>query len=132
MVFRLIVRRVFLGLITLVVVSIVVFAVTEILPGDVAEAVLGQSATPETIAALRRDLGLELPPHERYLRWLSGLVTGNLGQSLATGRELASIIGLRLPNTLLLGGLTAAIAVPIALTLGLFAAMSPGTIYDRV
>lgn len=129
--FALIVRRLVLGAVTLVVVSVLVFAGTEILPGDVAEAVLGQGATEETVSAIRRDLGLDRPAPVRYFEWLTGLFTGNLGESLATGREISDIIGIRLPGTLLLGGVTAAIAVPLALALGLFAAMHPTTLYDR-
>ena len=129
--FELIVRRLALGVLTLVVVSILVFVGTEILPGDVAEAVLGQGATEETVAAIRLELGLDRPAPVRYLEWLAGLFTGDLGESLATGREISDIIALRLPSTLLLGGATAAIAVPLALVLGLFAAMRPSTLYDR-
>ena len=129
--FALIARRLAFGVLTLLVVSILVFAGTEILPGDVAEAVLGQGATEETVAAIRLELGLDRPAPVRYWEWLVGLFTGDLGESLATGREISDIIALRLPSTLLLGGTTAAIAVPLALALGLFAAMRPGTFYDR-
>ena len=131
MILRLVLRRVVLGLITLVVVSIMVFVGTEILPGDVAEAILGQDSAPDTVAALRRELGLDRPAPVRYFEWLVGMFTGHLGESLATGREISNIIALRLPMTLLLGGVTAVIAVPLALTLGLVAAMYPGTLFDR-
>ena len=131
MILRLVLRRLVLGAITLVVVSVMVFAGTEILPGDVAEAILGQDSAPDTVAALRKELGLDKPGYVRYFQWLTGMFTGHLGESLATGREISNIIALRLPMTLLLGGVTAVIAVPLALTLGLLAAMYPGTWFDR-
>lgn len=127
----LIVKRIGLGLVTMLVVSLIVFAGTEILPGDVAQAVLGQGATPETVAAYRREMNLDRPAHERYAEWLTGLVTGDLGNSLATQRPVADIIAPRLPNTLILGGMAALIAVPLAVTLGLMAAMRPGGVFDR-
>ena len=131
MILKMIMRRLMLGAITLFVVSIMVFAGTEILPGDVAEMILGQDAAPDTVAALRKELRLDRPAPVRYFEWLVGMATGTLGDSLATGREISDIIALRLPYTLLLGGVVAVIAVPLSLTLGLFAAMYPGSIYDR-
>ena len=128
---RLIVRRLLLGLVTLFVVSLIVFGGTEVLPGDVAEAVLGQGATPETVAAVRREMGLDRPAYERYLEWLVGLATGDLGNSLASGRPVSEILGPRLPKTLLLGGVAALVAVPLAIALGLYAAMRPGSPFDR-
>ncbi len=112
---RLIGQRLLLGLLTLFVVSLIIFLSVELLPGDLAEAILGQSATVETVAAFRRDLGLDLPPHERYLGWLGGMVQGDFGQSLATKRPIADLLAGRLGNTLFLAGLAALIAVPISL-----------------
>jgi peptide/nickel transport system permease protein len=128
---RLILKRIFLGFVTLLVVSLIVFGGTEVLPGDVAQAVLGQGATPETIAAYRAEMNLDRPAYERYFEWLFGLFTGNLGDSLATQRPVTDIIAVRIPNTLILGGLAAAIAVPLAVGLGLYAAMRPGSLFDR-
>ena len=128
---RLLVRRLLLGVLTLWVVSALVFAGTEILPGDVAQAILGQSATEETVAAIRKALNLDRPPTERYLDWLGGLLTGELGDTLATGRPVAVLVGDRLGRTLLLAALTAIFAVPLALGLGLIAAMYPNSGYDR-
>ncbi|MEM8595512.1 MAG: ABC transporter permease [Pseudomonadota bacterium] len=128
---RLILRRIGLGLVTLLVVSLIVFAGTEILPGDVAQAVLGQGATPETLAAYRAEMNLDRPAYERYGEWLLGLMTGDLGNSLATQRPVSDIIAPRLPKTLLLGGLAALIAVPLAVGFGLYAAMRPGGVPDR-
>ena len=81
---RLIGQRLLLGLLTLFVVSLMIFLAVELLPGDLAQAILGQSATPETVAAFRRQLGLDLPAHVRYLGWLGDMVRGDFGQSLAT------------------------------------------------
>ncbi len=128
---RLILKRIVLGFVTLVVVSLIVFGGTEVLPGDVAEAVLGQGATPETVAAYRKEMNLDRPAYERYGGWLLGLVTGDLGNSLATQRSVSDIIKSRLPNTLLLGGLAAIFAVPVAVGLGLYVAMRPGSKLDR-
>lgn len=127
----LILKRAGAGVFTLLFVSILVFAASAILPGDVAEAVLGQSATPETISALREKLGLTRPLWEQYGDWLFGFVSGDLGQSLASGADVTQLIMDRLANTLLLGGLTAAIAVPFALLIGLIAATFPGSAGDR-
>ena len=131
MIARLIIRRVFLGLVTVWIMSILVFFGIEILPGDVADAMLGQLATPETLQAIRDDLGLERPAYVRYLAWLRGFITGDLGHALATGRHIFDLLALHAPMTLLLGGITATIAVPLAISLGLIAAMYPGSLFDR-
>lgn len=128
---RLIVRRIGVGIVTLWVVSVLVFVGTEILPGDVAEIILGQSATPETVAVLRRELGLDQPAVVRYVDWLGDMVSGDLGISKAGGATIASLIGDRLGNTLLLGAIVAAISVPLSIMIGLIAAMYPGTAMDR-
>ncbi len=128
---RLIGQRLLLGLLTLFVVSLIIFSAVELLPGDLAEAILGQSATPETVAAFRKDLGLDLPPHELYLGWLGGMVQGDFGQSLATNRPIADLLAGRLGNTLFLAGLAALIAVPISLFLGILAALYRNSWLDR-
>ena len=119
---RLILQRVALGALTLLAVSLLIFIGTEILPGDVAEAVLGQGATPETVKNLRHLLNLDLPAHVRYLNWLGSLLQGDLGTSLTTGKPIVDMIATRLGNTLFLAGTAALIAVPIAIALGLIAA----------
>jgi peptide/nickel transport system permease protein len=129
---RLVARRLALGLMTLVVVSVLVFAGTEILPGDVATSVLGQSATPEAVAAIRRSLQLDDPAVLRYLRWLGDFVQGDLGTSLATGQPIVKQLGPRLLGTLWLAGLAALIAVPLAVGLGILAAMYEGRAVDRI
>lgn len=127
----LIAQRIGLGLLTLLVVSILVFAGTEILPGDVATAVLGQSATPEAVEAIRRTLGLHDPAIVRYWHWLTGVLQGDLGVSLASGQPIASQIGLRLQNTFFLAGVTAIVAVPLSVLLGVVSAIAQGRAVDR-
>ena len=124
-------RRLALGLLTLLVVSVIIFAGTEILPGDVATAILGQSATPENTAAIREQLGLNRPPYERYLEWLVNFVQGDLGTSLGNRRPIAPQVGFRFENTMLLAAMAACIAVPLSIGLGLISAIKQGTIFDR-
>jgi len=124
-------RRLGMGVVTLWVVSILVFAGTEILPGDVAEAILGQSATPEAVAAIREQLNLDRPAVVRYMDWLTNLLRGDLGISLAANLPISEMISGRLKNTLILAALTAALAVPLSLAMGLAAAMFPGGRIDR-
>ena len=128
---RLLTRRLLLGLVVMWVVSILVFASTEVLPGDVAQAVLGQGATPEAVANIRERLGLNDPAYVRYFDWLGGLFTGELGQSLASGHDISQMIGERIGNTLRLGGFTALVAVPLSVVLGLIAAVFAGSFLDR-
>ena len=128
---RLVAHRLGLGLLTLLIVSAVVFVIAGWLPGDAAQEALGQSATPETVAALRAQWGLDKPPYVRYLHWLQGMVTGNLGQSFTATVPVAELIGGRLPKSLLLAAVTAAVSVPIALTIGILSAMWRGRALDR-
>lgn len=128
---RLFGRRLLLGALTLWIVSLVIFFSIELLPGDVAETVLGQSATVETVTALRRELGLDRPPVTRYLEWLGGILSGDLGRSLVSDREISEVIGARLANTLFLALFAACIAVPLAVGLGLMAALYRDSIFDR-
>ena len=124
-------RRLLIGVLILLVVSVLVFAGTEILPGDVATAILGQSATPELVALIRERLGLDDPVYLRYLHWLGGLVTGNLGTSLVNGADLSGEVGVRLFNTFFLALLTASVAVPLSIVLGLLSALKPNGALDR-
>lgn len=125
-------RRTCGGLLTLLVVSLIVFAGTNILPGDATEAILGQAASPEAVAGLRKALGLDLPAYERYLHWLFGLLSGDPGVSLINHLPVAQLIGPRLANSVLLTALTAAVSVPLALLVGITTAIWRGTLYDRV
>ena len=124
-------RRLALGLVTLFIISLVIFGAIELLPGDLAQEILGQSATEETVAAFRRELGLDLPAHIRYAEWLGGVLQGDFGRSLANRRPIADLIGVRLGNTLFLAAYAAAIAVPLALALGILAALFRNSVYDR-
>jgi len=128
---RVVAQRFALGLLTLFIVSLVIASIVELLPGDITQAILGQSATPETVEAFRRELGIDRPVHERYIEWLRGMVTGDMGKSLANKREISELVGTRLSNTLFLGGFAAAIAVPLSLILGLLAALYRNSIFDR-
>jgi len=125
-------RRLGLGVVTLWVVSVLVFAGTEILPGDVAEAILGQSATPEAVAAIRAQLNLDRPAPVRYFEWLTNLLRGDLGMSLSANMAITEMVSERLQNTLMLAALTAAFSIPLALAMGLAAAMFPGGRVDRI
>ncbi len=124
-------QRVALGLVTLFIVSIIIFLGVEMLPGDAAEAILGQAATPETVAILRQQLGLDLPPHVRYFDWLGGIIQGDFGTSIGSGREIGEVIGVRFWNTIFLAAFAACIAVPLALVLGILAALYRNSFYDR-
>ena len=128
---RVVAQRFALGLLTLFIVSLVIASIVELLPGDITQAILGQTATPETVEAFRRELGIDRPVHERYIEWLRGMVTGDMGKSLANKREISELVGTRLSNTLFLGGFAAAIAVPLSLILGLLAALYRNSIFDR-
>ena len=129
---RLVGKRLGLGLLTLLVVSVLIFFAVELLPGDIAQAVLGQSATEETLAALRERLGLDQPAPIRYLHWLAGAVHGDFGTSLVTGERVATAISGRFINTLFLAAYAAVIAVPISILLGVIVALLRNTIFDRV
>jgi len=129
---KLIGKRIGLGLITLFAVSIIIFGALELLPGDLAEQVLGQGATEETVAAFRKDLGLDRPAHIRYFEWLGGAVQGDFGVSLANKRSVAEQLGPRFANTLFLAAVAACIAVPLSLILGVMAALYRNSIFDRV
>lgn len=129
---RLIAWRLLSALGTLLLVSLAVFGVSLLMSGDAAEAILGQSATPQALAGLRAAMHLDQPAPARYLSWLGGLLTGDPGTSLVTGLPVATMIGPRLASSLLLAGLTALVSVPIALLLGIAAAVKRGSLLDRV
>ena len=128
----LIAKRLGFGLLTLFIVSLIIFFAVEALPGDVAQQVLGQGATQENVAALRRQLGLDLPLHIRYWNWLTGALTGDFGTSLANNRSVAAQLAPRFANTLFLAAFAALIAVPSAIVLGVLAALYRNSLFDRV
>ncbi len=143
-IFALIGRRLAMGLLTLLAVSIIIFAAIEALPGDFAQEILGQGATPEAVAAIKRDLGLDQPAVNRYLDWLGGVLQGDFGVSFAqlsfagnfgtANREVVTVadqIAPRFSNTIFLASVAAVIAVPISLTIGLLAALYRESYFDK-
>ena len=128
---RLVGKRLALGVLTLFVISMLISLGVEALPGDLAQQLLGQSATPQTVAALRKQLGLDVPAYLRYLEWIGGVLQGSFGDSLANKRPVADLIGARLFNTMFLALTAATIAVPIALALGILAALYRETWFDK-
>jgi peptide/nickel transport system permease protein len=122
----LICRRFGAALVTLLIVSMVVFAITAVLPGDAAQQALGQFATPEQVAALRLKMGLDQPGVVRYLHWLTSLLGGDLGMSLSSAMPVSELMAGRVPNTLMLAAVTALVSVPVALAVGIGSAMGRG------
>lgn len=123
--------RLLATLLLLFIVSLLVFWACEILPGDVAQVALGQYATPENVRALRLEMGLNLPPWQRYLTWLFGAMQGDWGRSLVTKSAVTGLLSERVANTALLAGITTLIAVPLAVFLGVVMAMWNGRSLDR-
>jgi peptide/nickel transport system permease protein len=130
-IFALAAKRIGLGLLTIIVISLLIFVGVEALPGDLATAILGQQATPETVAAFRRELKLDLPPHVRYFSWLGGFFRGDLGTSLANRRPVADLVGWRFGNTMFLATSAAVVAVPISIILGILSALYRNSLFDR-
>jgi peptide/nickel transport system permease protein len=120
-VLKLVAQRLALSTLLLLAASALIFAGTMILPGDVAQSILGQAATPENLANLREELGLNEPVLSRYFTWLGNVLQGDLGTALTNGRDIAESIGTRLKNTLFLATTAAVISVPLAIFLGLLA-----------
>jgi peptide/nickel transport system permease protein len=129
---KLVAGRIASGVASLIAVSAVVFAITSVLPGDAAEEKLGQDATPEAVAALRKEMGLDRSAVLRYFDWLGGIVQGDAGKSIITGVPVAESIKSRLPNSLRLAAVTTVIAVPLALGLGIVCALWRGSTFDRI
>lgn len=134
--FTIVAKRLALALASLVVVSIIIFGSVTLLPGNYATSVLGQSATPETVAAFERELGLDRPPVERYFSWISGALRGDFGASFTsrgdTKRYVSTIVAPRLFNTMFLAGFVAIIAVPLAILLGVICAYYRNGWIDRI
>ena len=123
-------QRIALGLLSLVIVSAAIFTAVSFLPGDFATAILGRSATPDAVAAFQLQLGLDKPWPVRYLHWLGGALVGDFGNSFSS-RPVSTVIGPRLLNTLKLATTTAAIAVPLAVFLGMICARYRNKPIDR-
>jgi len=128
----LVLNRLFIAIISLLIVSFAVFFATSMLPGDTASILLGQAATPEAVAGLRKAMHLDEPAILRFMGWLLGLMRGDLGISYANNMPVAQLIGGRLVATLELAAITTFVSVPLALLLGITSAMLRGTYYDRL
>ncbi|HEY95177.1 MAG TPA: ABC transporter permease [Dehalococcoidia bacterium] len=129
---RFIVRRIGLICITLLVVSVVIFVITELLPGDVAAMILGKEATPQSVERLREELGLNRPAYERYLSWIGDVLQGNLGNSYAMKLPITDIVGRRLRYSAILAVFAFLIGVPLAVATGVWAGVYPNTKLDRL
>ena len=134
---RTVLQRLGLGLLTLFIVSLVIFSSLMMLPGGYAEAILGQGATPETVAAFNREIGVDRPATVRYLEWIAGVLTGDFGYSYAgmggaIKRSVSEMIAPRLYNTFFLAAMAAIIAVPLSLFLGAMAALYRNSWFDRI
>lgn len=120
----LIVRRFILALITLLIISIIIFVGVEALPGDAASAYLGQSATPESLSALREEFGLNVPAYQRYFNWLGDMLKGDLGESMARRKPVSEVIGNQFRNTVVLAFAAGIVGIPLAIVLGVFAGLT--------
>jgi peptide/nickel transport system permease protein len=125
-----ILRRLLLGIVVLILVSIVVFLATQALPGDPARAILGRSATPASLAALRRQLHLNQPVISQYWTWVTGLLHGNLGRSLAAQEPVATLLGPRIVNSAVLVALAAVVSIPLSIAIGSWAAFRREKVFD--
>lgn len=130
-IFALVLKRILSSLVTLFLVSLVIFFICGLLPGDAAQEILGQSATVEQVKALRHEMGLDRSAFIRYTEWLFGIMRGDLGQSLVANMPVKEIIAERLPNTLKLAGFTTLFSVPIALFIGIISAIKRGKTLDK-
>ena len=132
MLFRTIALRLMLGVATIIAVTIVIFAATNVLPGDAARAILGRAATPEAVAALQAEMGLDRPYIIQYLSWLWGIFHFDLGRSLVTHGPVLDLIAPRFVNTIMLLIVTAAVAIPLSLVAGIFMALTKGRSFDNM
>ncbi|MDA1216090.1 MAG: ABC transporter permease [Chloroflexi bacterium] len=128
---RFLVRRISLIALTLFVVSLAIFAITEILPGDVVTVILGRGATPENVENLRHAMGLDTSAYSRYFDWVVGVLQWDWGESLIQKRPIWDVILPRLSNSVVLAGFAFLIAVPTAIATGIWAGIKPGSWYDH-
>ncbi len=129
---KIVLQRLGLGLLVLFIISVIIAGAVELLPGDLCQELQGQSATKETVEACRKELGLDKPVYHRYFVWLGNMLKGDFGVSLANGRQISELIGDRTANTFFLAIYAAIISVPLAVALGILAALHRNSIYDRV
>jgi peptide/nickel transport system permease protein len=126
-----ILRRLLLGIVVLILVSVLVFLATQALPGDPARAILGRSATPQSLAALRRQLHLDRPVIEQYWTWITGLLHGNFGTSLAAQEPVSTLLAPKLVNSAVLVALAAVLSIPLAIAVGAWAALKREKAFDQ-
>jgi peptide/nickel transport system permease protein len=129
---RFLIRRMILIILTLFMISVAIFAITQVLPGDVAQMILGRGATPHDVEILRHQLGLDRPAYLQYLEWVKGIVQGNLGNSLYLQRPIAEILPDRLVNSLILAVFSFFVAIPSAVLVGIWAGIHRDSKGDRV
>lgn len=129
---RFILRRLAMLVATLFAVSVLIFSITQLLPGDVATMILGLQATPQDLATIRQQLGLDLPAIVQFGRWLGGVLQGDLGISTRFQRPVVDIIWPALKNSAVLTAAGVLFAVPLGLTLGLICAVRRDSVFDRV
>jgi peptide/nickel transport system permease protein len=126
-------RRILLLVATLILTSFIIFALTNLLPGDIARLVLGRDASATAIANFEQQFGLDQPPLQQYVNWLSGFVTADWGRSFTAGNPpVRDLVLSRLGNSLRLAGFTLAIVIPVSLILGVLAALREGRWLDSV
>ena len=128
---KLILRRIALGILTLLAISLLITVGVEALSGDVCTAMMGQMASEDKVAACHRTLNLDRPMHIRYIEWLVNFVQGDMGKALTNHREVADVIGNRVGNTFFLAIASALIAIPLSLALGVVAALYRNSFFDR-
>jgi peptide/nickel transport system permease protein len=126
-----ILRRLLLGVVVLILVSILVFLATQALPGDPARAILGRNANPASLAALRRQLHLDRPVIDQYWTWVTGLLHGNLGTSLAAQQPVTTLLSPRLVNSGVLVALAAVLSIPLSIAIGAYAALKREKVFDQ-
>ncbi|MFT4306417.1 MAG: ABC transporter permease [Microbacterium sp.] len=129
---RLILRRLAVGILMLFMVSLIIFFATQALPGDIARQLLGQNATEDQLARVRAELGLDRPVLLQYLDWIGGLLTGDLGTSLASGTPVVELLAVRIGNSATMLLIAALIVLPLGMVLGTIAARRPGGAIDAV
>ena len=126
------IKRVSLIFVTLWVVSLAIFTITEILPGDVAQSILKQTATEERLRLLREELDLNRPAHERYLSWIGGVVQGDLGDSQVNKRPISELLPKRIKNSAILAVFALLTGIPLAVMAGIWAGVRPDGLVDRL
>lgn len=132
MLWRTIGLRLLLGLVTIWAVSVLIFAATNVLPGDAARAILGRAATPEAVAKLQAEMGLDRPLLTQYLGWVGGLVHLDLGKSLVTRGPVMDLVSPRFGNSLILLCVTSVIAIPLSVLAGIAMALTNGRGFDNI